>query len=66
MVNLFFLPKKKLKNPDVIIVSSLSPLPIINAYLWSRKYKAKLIFEDIASDVAAPPVLARRAEIFLK
>lgn len=45
MVNLFFLPKKKLKNPDVIIVSSLSPLPIINAYLWSRKYKAKLIFE---------------------
>ena len=28
--------------------------------------EAKLIFEDIASDVAAPPVLARRAEIFLK
>ena len=45
MLNLFFLPKKKLKNPDVIIVSSLSPLPIINAYLWSIKYKAKLIFE---------------------
>ena len=45
MVNLFFVPKKMLKNPDVIIVSSLSPLPIINAYLWSIKYKAKLIFE---------------------
>ena len=45
MVNLFFLPKKKLNHPDVIIVSSLSPLPIINAYLWSIKYKAKLIFE---------------------
>lgn len=45
MLNLFFLPKKKLQNPDVIIVSSLSPLPIINAYLWSIKYKAKLIFE---------------------
>ena len=28
--------------------------------------EARLIFEDIASDVAAPPVLARRAEIFLK
>ena len=45
MLNLFLLPKKKLQNPDVIIVSSLSPLPIINAYLWSIKYKAKLIFE---------------------
>ena len=45
MLNLFLLPKRMLKNPDVIIVSSLSPLPIINAYLWSRKYKAKLIFE---------------------
>ena len=45
MLNLFFLPKKKLQDPDVIIVSSLSPLPIINAYLWSIKYKAKLIFE---------------------
>ena len=45
MLNLFFLPKKKLNNPDVIIVSSLSPLPIINAYLWSIKHKAKLIFE---------------------
>ena len=45
MLNLFLLPKKKLQDPDVIIVSSLSPLPIINAYLWSVKYKAKLIFE---------------------
>ena len=45
MLNLFLLPKKKLQDPDVIIVSSLSPLPIINAYLWSIKYKAKLIFE---------------------
>ena len=45
MLNLFLLPKKKLQDPHVIIVSSLSPLPIINAYLWSIKYKAKLIFE---------------------
>ena len=28
--------------------------------------EAKLIFEDILSDAAAPPVLARRAKIFLK
>ena len=45
MINLFFLPKKKLLRPDVIIVSSLSPLPIINAYWWAKKYKAKLLFE---------------------
>ena len=45
MINLFFLPKRKLKRPDVIIVSSLSPLPIINAYWWAKKYKAKLLFE---------------------
>ena len=40
-----FLPKKKLQKPDVIIVSSLSPLPIVSAYFWSKKYKAKLLFE---------------------
>jgi hypothetical protein len=28
--------------------------------------EARLIFEDIASNAAAPQVLARRAEIFLK
>ena len=45
MINLIFLPKKKLQKPDVIIVSSLSPLPILSAYFWSKKYKAKLLFE---------------------
>ena len=45
MINLIFLPKKKLQKPDVIIVSSLSPLPIVSAYFWSKKYKAKLVFE---------------------
>ena len=45
MINLIFLPKKKLQKPDVIIVSSLSPLPIVSAYFWSKKYKAKLLFE---------------------
>ena len=45
MINLIFFPKKKLQKPDVIIVSSLSPLPIVSAYFWSKKYKAKLLFE---------------------
>ena len=45
MINLIFLPKKKLQKPDVIIVSSLSPLPVVSAYFWSKKYKAKLLFE---------------------
>ncbi len=43
--NLFLLKTKSFEKPDTIIVSSISPLPILNAYFWSRKYKAKLIFE---------------------
>lgn len=45
LFKLFFFPTSKLNNPDVIIVSSISPLPIWRAYLWSKKYNAKLIFE---------------------
>tara|TARA_B110000977_G_scaffold51772_1_gene70366 strand:+ start:353 stop:1540 length:1188 start_codon:yes stop_codon:yes gene_type:complete len=45
LFKLFFLPTSKINKPDVIIVSSISPLPIWRAYLWSIKYKAKLIFE---------------------
>jgi glycosyltransferase involved in cell wall biosynthesis len=45
MLRLFFFPKKRLPKPDVIIVSSLSPFPILNAFFWSKKYKAKLVFE---------------------
>ena len=45
LFKLFFLPTSKINKPDVIIVSSISPFPIWRAYLWSRKYKAKLIFE---------------------
>jgi glycosyltransferase involved in cell wall biosynthesis len=45
MLRLFSLPKKRLPKPDIILVSSLSPFPILNAYFWSKKYKAKLIFE---------------------
>jgi glycosyltransferase involved in cell wall biosynthesis len=45
LFKLFFFSTEKLNKPDVIIVSSISPFPIWKAYLWSRKYKAKLIFE---------------------
>jgi glycosyltransferase involved in cell wall biosynthesis len=43
--NLLFLKLKPFEKPDAIVVSSISPLPILNAYFWSKKYKAKLIFE---------------------
>ena len=45
MFKLLFLKKRKLKNPDVILVSSLSPFPIISAFFWSIRYKSKLLFE---------------------
>jgi len=42
---LFWVSKKKLNRPDVIIASSLSLLTVINAYIFSKRYKAKFIFE---------------------
>ena len=45
MLKLVFLNKSKLKRPDVILVSSLSPFPILSAFIWSIKYKSKLLFE---------------------
>ncbi len=45
MIKLFFFPKKSLPKPDVILVSSLSPFPVLNAYFWSKRYNAKLLFE---------------------
>ena len=44
-VKVFFLNKKVLRKPDIVIASSLSILSIINGYIWSRRYKAKLVFE---------------------
>jgi len=41
----FFLPLKKLNEPDYIIVSSPSPLPILNGIYFKKKFDAKLIFE---------------------
>ncbi len=42
---LFFTPKKNMDIPDVVVVSSLSLLTILNGLLLRRKYKCKLIFE---------------------
>ncbi len=45
LYRLFFLSLKKRDSPDVIIVSSTSPLPIWKAYFWAKRFNAKLIFE---------------------
>ena len=44
-IDFSFFKTKKIDNPDVIIVSSASPLPIWKAYLWSKRFNSKLIFE---------------------
>ena len=43
--NLFWLNKRDLLPPDVIVVSSLSLLTIVNGLLLSRKYNCRLVFE---------------------
>lgn len=43
--NLFFLDKSSLKKPDVIIISSLSLLTILNGINLKNKFKCKLVFE---------------------
>ena len=45
MIRLFKVKVKNIDPPDKIIVSSPSPFPILNGYIWSKKYNAKLIFE---------------------
>src|SRR5690606_5802212 len=42
---LFWLPKKCLAPPDVVIVSSLSLLTILNGFWLRRKYGCRLVFE---------------------
>ena len=44
-LNLFWLDKKSMSKPDVIIVSSLSLLTILNGVFLKKKYKCKLVFE---------------------
>ena len=43
--NLFWFDKNSIKKPDVVIVSSLSLLTIVNGFLLRRKFKCKLVFE---------------------
>ena len=42
---LLWLPKAKFSAPDVIVVSSLSLLTILNGFLWRVRYKCRLVFE---------------------
>ena len=42
---LFFYNKKKIQKPDIIIVSSLSLLTIINGIFFKIFYRSKLVFE---------------------
>lgn len=44
-VKLLFHSVENKNRPDAIIVSSPSPFPVINGYLWSKKFKCKLVFE---------------------
>jgi glycosyltransferase involved in cell wall biosynthesis len=39
------MPKTQLPKPDVIVVSSLSLLTVLNGLLLRRKYRCKLVFE---------------------
>ena len=45
LFRLFTIKISDFQKPDVIIVSSISPFPVIKAFFWARKYNAKLIFE---------------------
>lgn len=42
---LLMLPKKAFPRPDVVIVSSLSLLTILNGFILRRRYKCRLVFE---------------------
>jgi glycosyltransferase involved in cell wall biosynthesis len=42
---LLLMPNQKFTKPDVVVVSSLSLLTILNGLLWKIRYKCRLIFE---------------------
>lgn len=42
---LLWLPEHKLTKPDVVIVSSLSLLTVINGLWWRSRYKCRFVFE---------------------
>ena len=45
MINLFFFNIFKMKKPDIIIISSLSLFPVLNAYIWSKLLRVEFVFE---------------------
>ncbi len=42
---LLWLPTHKLPKPDVVVVSSLSLLTVLNGLWWRARYKCRLVFE---------------------
>ncbi len=42
---LLWLPKKRLPRPNVVVVSSLSLLTVLNGLWWKARYKCRLVFE---------------------
>jgi len=44
-IKLWLMPKCLLPRPDIVIVSSLSLLTILNGYRLKRKYSCRLVFE---------------------
>jgi hypothetical protein len=42
---LLWLPRHKLPKPDVVVVSSLSLLTVLNGLWWRVRYKCRLVFE---------------------
>jgi glycosyltransferase involved in cell wall biosynthesis len=44
-IKLWWMSKSRIPKPDVVIVSSLSLLTILNGYLLKRKFDCKLVFE---------------------
>jgi len=47
MLKLFLLPSKKLGKPSYIIVSSMPIFPIINGYIFKKRFHAKKLFIEI-------------------
>ena len=47
VLKLFFLPHQKLGKPEIIIVSSMPVFPIVNGYLFKKRFKAKQLIIEI-------------------
>ncbi len=45
LLNLILFPKNRIQRPDVIIVSSLSLVTVLNGFLAKKKYNCKFFFE---------------------